>query len=380
MLWCVMEHDLMSGITQKCGSAHHRGENAAFAFDPQICIEPTALCDETDQRFGLMDVEVVTDKMPTGHVGIGSHHRLDMDQKIGLGPRGSCIGSHYLSCDHISTDDEGARPMANVLKFASLHFSGSQRQSWVFAFQCLDSGQFIGAHRPFSLFDQVASLSIDLADLPNDFFAMRINWWGQPIADQMRFEIPFFNTRAACRGEICSTMPRAITSSAISRPVHWLIGRSFGCSQASATIWQVCSAVMWDGFPGRGISSRRSLTESSSCDTACKPIQRVRQLRTVSTQTFSSLAIWLLFLPSAAARIIRPRRAICWGVLCRRTSAPSSFCSCSLNVNASGLGPRMLSVLLCSSGPILLQNYFSRNVLETKVILMKTMPSLWNAL
>jgi hypothetical protein len=35
------------------------------------------------------------------------------------------------------------------------------------------------------------------------------------------------------------------------------------------------------------------------------------QLRNVSTLTPSSLAIWLLFFPSAAARIIRPRCANC---------------------------------------------------------------------
>jgi len=40
----------------------------------------------------------------------------------------------------------------------------------------------------------------------------------------MRLETPFFSRRAAWRGEICSTMPRAFSSSAISRSVHWLIG------------------------------------------------------------------------------------------------------------------------------------------------------------
>jgi len=44
--------------------------------------------------------------------------------------------------------------------------------------------------------------------------------------------------RAAWRAEICSTIPRFITSAATSRPVHWLIGRSesAGVSHANATI------------------------------------------------------------------------------------------------------------------------------------------------
>jgi hypothetical protein len=99
---------------------------------------------------------------------------------------------------------------------------------------------------------------------------LRISRWGEPIADQMGFEIPFLSTRAACRGEICLTIPRRITSSAISRPVQWLIGRPFGCWQAIATMWQVCSAVISDGRPGRGTSESRSTTGSSSHGTTCK--------------------------------------------------------------------------------------------------------------
>jgi hypothetical protein len=56
----------------------------------------------------------------------------------------------------------------------------------------------------------------------------------------MRFEIPLFSNRPAWRAEIVSQMPRRSISSAISLPVHWLIGRcaepSWGDSQASAMI------------------------------------------------------------------------------------------------------------------------------------------------
>src|SRR6266567_1394152 len=290
-----------------------------------------------------MDVEIITDNMPTHSLLVGGNDRLDMCQKIFLRARGACIGSHNLSRHHITTDNEGAGAVAKVLKLASLHFSGGQRQSWMLALQCLDPGQFIRAHRPFALFGQRFRLPIDLADCPNGFFFLRIRRRGQPIADQMRFEIPLFNTRAACRGEISLRIPRRITSSAISRPVHWLIGRSFGCSHAKATIWHVCSALISDGRPGRGTSVRRSLTDSSERGTACKPIQRMRQLRTVSTLTLSSLAISALLFPSAAARSRCPRFASCCGVLCRRTSSSRSFRSSPLNVNSAGFGPFCIS-------------------------------------
>jgi len=136
-------------------------------------------------------------------------------------------------------------------------------------------------------------------------------------------------------------MPRRITSSASSRPVHWLMGRSLGCSQASACTWQTCSAVICDGRPGRGTSARRSATDRSSGAMPCNPSQRVRQARTVSTLMPNSRAIWLLFLPASAAKIIRPRKASCWLVLGRRTKRSKSFRSRSLKLNGSGLGPRM---------------------------------------
>jgi hypothetical protein len=47
----------------------------------------------------------------------------------------------------------------------------------------------------------------------------------EPGAEAVRLEALFVSRRTACRGDLCSTMPRAFRSSAIERPVHWLIGR-----------------------------------------------------------------------------------------------------------------------------------------------------------
>src|SRR5438034_3752294 len=177
-----------------------------------------------------MRIEIVTDHMPPGGRWIGGNHRLQMGQKIFLGARGSTERSHDLSADHIPTQDEGACAMANILKLASLNLSRSQRQPWVFALESLYPGQFIGTHGAFSPFGPLGSLLIHLASRHNRFLALRINRWGEPIADQVRLEIPFFSSREACRGEMCWIIPRRCTSSAISRPVQWLMGRSFGCS------------------------------------------------------------------------------------------------------------------------------------------------------
>jgi hypothetical protein len=236
MIGSVVKNDCVGGITQEGRPARHQGHDAIFALLPQVLLDAGELGHEADQGLGLMNVEVVTDKMPAGGLGIGGHDRLHMGQKILLRPRGSSVGSHDLSAHHISTEDEGTGAVAGIFKLASLHFSGSQRQSGVLTLQGLDPGEFIRADRSFALFGQLWSLSIDLTDRPDGFFFLRVRRRSQPVADQMRLESVFFNKRAACRGEICLTIPRAITSSAISCPVQWLMGRSLGCSQASAII------------------------------------------------------------------------------------------------------------------------------------------------
>lgn len=191
-----------------------------------------------------MNVEVVTDDVPAFHCGIARHDGLHMRQKIFLGARGSSKGSHELARDDITAENEGAGAVTDVLKLAPLHFARCQRQAGMLALKGLDSGQFIRAYRPFVLFGPLWSLLINLTDGSNDGFFLWISWRGQPVPDQVRLEIVFFNRRAACRGEICAMMPRAITSAASSRPVQWLMGRSLGCSHARATNWHVCSALI----------------------------------------------------------------------------------------------------------------------------------------
>src|SRR6266567_7501974 len=310
-----------------------------------------------------MRVQLVTDDMPALGLGISGDHGLHMGQEIGLRPCGASIRGHQFARDDIAAQDKAARAMTHILELAPLDFTGSERQSGMLALSGLHTSQLVSAHAHFALLCQLWGLLIQATDGFDRFLLVRILRRGQPIADQMRLEIVFFNNRAACRGEICATMPRRMTSSAISRPVHWLIGRSFGCSQAMATIRQVCSAVIWACRPGRGTSPRRSSTGKSSKEAACKPIQRMRHRRTVSTQMPNSRAICELFRPWAAAKMIRPRRASGWGVPCRRTSASISLRSLSLKVSRSGLGPRMDCFLLRVGDLIILQTYFSRNVL-----------------
>jgi hypothetical protein len=125
-------------------------------------------------------------RVPVSGLHIRGNDGLHMGQKIFLRSRGSGVGSHHLSRHHITTENEGTCAVSRVLKLAPLHFSRSQRQSWMLALQSLHPGQLIRADRPFAFFDEFGSLPIDLTDRPCGCFSLRINWRSQPGADQMR--------------------------------------------------------------------------------------------------------------------------------------------------------------------------------------------------
>jgi hypothetical protein len=106
----------------------------------------------------------------------------------------------------------------------------------------------------------------------------------------MRFEVGlFFKKRPTERCEMLGTRPRRVASSAISRWLHWLIGRSLsdGFSQVIAITAQICSGVYVEGAPERGASASRSGTDCPSLASR----QRLRQSRIVFGHTASSAAL-----------------------------------------------------------------------------------------
>ena len=123
------------------------------------------------------------------------------------------------------------------------------------------------------------------------------------------------------------TMPRSTAHRASSLRLQWLRGRSLacaGCSQANATIAQICSGVNVAGAPGRGASANRWATGVASAALR----QRRCQWRTVFGHTPSWRAIWRTPVPAAASRISRARSASLRGVVWARTRRVST-CSCA---------------------------------------------------
>ena len=115
--------------------------------------------------------------------------------------------------------------MAKVLKLPPLHLPRRQGQAGMFALQSLNSGQFVGAHHSFRSLGQGRGISVQLTNITDFGIKVRVIWGSQPIADQVGPQVPLFSSLAAWRGEICSTMPCPMISSATSRLVHWLMGR-----------------------------------------------------------------------------------------------------------------------------------------------------------
>ena len=151
---------------------------------------------------------------------VSGHDGLHMCQEIFLGTRGPAKGRYQLSRHDVTAQDKATRSMTLILEFASLHMARCQREPGMLTFYCLHAGQLVGTHRALALLGQARRLPIHCTDGPDGFLALRILRWCEPVADQMRFEIPFFNRREACRGEMYWIIPRCIISSAISRPVQ----------------------------------------------------------------------------------------------------------------------------------------------------------------
>ena len=185
-----------------------------------------------------MRIQVIQHDVPSGRVRVAGDQPLEMSEAIFLASGWTPGWFDHLAGGDIEIDEPGQGSMPDILKLTAEHMAWLHRQIRMFAFQSLYPGQFIHADRSFSLFGSLCSLGIDLASLYDFLLPLGVFFLGQPIAEPVRLKAPFFRSRAACRGEICVTIPRALSSSEISRPVHWLMGRPVfaGASQAKAAI------------------------------------------------------------------------------------------------------------------------------------------------
>src|ERR1700758_106306 len=179
--------------------------------------------------------------------------------KILLGPP---VADHAcdLAAGDIEAGDQGLRAVAAILELAPLGLAGLHRQSRRGTLQGLNAGHLVDRDRAMAVIGTGRGL-VNLADVGAFGIKGRIWLWRQPITETMGLEVRlFFKKRPTERCEMLGTRPRRIASSAISRWLQWLIGRSLsdGLSQVIAITAQICSGVYVAGAPERGASQSRS--------------------------------------------------------------------------------------------------------------------------
>src|SRR5436853_5291245 len=109
----------MACVGEKGRPGTHVCEMTTFPFETQFLLDATLLCYQTHQRFGLMGIELISDKDPAG-LRIRLDSLGDMRGKVGFGARGSNAGSHKLSGRDIQVGDQALRAMPLVFEFLSL--------------------------------------------------------------------------------------------------------------------------------------------------------------------------------------------------------------------------------------------------------------------
>jgi hypothetical protein len=324
VLGCEVEGYAMVALAQERLAGGPGREHARLAFEAEVAFETAEARHQADDGFGEVDVEIVTDDVPPNVRGI-TQHAAEKSREILFGPP---IADHAfdLAGGDVEGGDQGLRAMAAVLELAPLDLAWQHRQPWRDALQRLNAGHLVDGNRAMGVVGAGRGL-VNLADVGALGIEGGIGLRGQPVTDAMWFEVGlFFKKRPTERCEMLGTRPRRMASSAISRWLQWLIGRSLsdGFSQVIAITAQICSGVYVAGAPDRGASASRSGTD---CPSAARR-HRLRQYRTVFGQTPSSRALARTRVPAAACRIMRARTANCCGVEWVRTSCSStSRCS-----------------------------------------------------
>ncbi len=109
-------------VREKLLSSCHGFEHTTLAFLTKIFLNTAVSSNQTNNRFGLMDVQVVTNNVPFGRVT----HRTEQVIKEGcivfFGP---CFadGPDEFAGSNIESTDEAQSPMTSILEFLAFHFS-----------------------------------------------------------------------------------------------------------------------------------------------------------------------------------------------------------------------------------------------------------------
>ena len=113
----------MRRISQESGPSFHGLQDAAFPFGTQFDGKIGFICHVPHQRFGLMNIEIVNDKVPFGYLRRTFNAALDVLYKIFFGPCASTRHRGNLASGYVKVDDKSQGPMPDVFKLTPLYFT-----------------------------------------------------------------------------------------------------------------------------------------------------------------------------------------------------------------------------------------------------------------
>ena len=150
-------------ILPECGSGGHGLEDARCPFDAQLRVNPTLVCNEADQGFGLMCVQAIDNETPC-RGGVTPNGTLNMAHKILCSPGRPHGRRQDLPGRDLKIGDQCLRAVPNIFKFDAFHQAWRHRTCGMRAFIGLHAGLLIGAHDMHTLVVSVGCLVIQLAD------------------------------------------------------------------------------------------------------------------------------------------------------------------------------------------------------------------------
>jgi len=158
MLRRIDDPNPMGRIAEKGRPRLHGFQNTVLAFHAQCFWNVTRLGNPSSQGFGLMGIELIHHKNPTGLGGQGDRP-LQMGEEIRFG---SCV-THRRADDlaghHIKIRQEALGPVTGIFKLHPFHVAGSHRLD-ALTFQGLDAGHLIRTHRVNAVFRQGLGLFV----------------------------------------------------------------------------------------------------------------------------------------------------------------------------------------------------------------------------
>ncbi len=105
VLGSVDEANTMRGIAKKAPAGLHGGKDSSPAFDTQVFFDPALISNPSDQRLGLLGIELIDHKDPAG-LRICGHGLTDMVEEILFGSaRTDCRGNDF-ACGYLEVGDQ----------------------------------------------------------------------------------------------------------------------------------------------------------------------------------------------------------------------------------------------------------------------------------